>query len=97
MRQVDSLGHRPIGISNDPDKYPEAQVAILNLLPEDEKFEERVELLQDQGTHIVCHVGHVEKELMRRAREAGCDQVVTHSSIVKDLPKILSKAEESIE
>jgi CheY-like chemotaxis protein len=38
---------------------------------------------------VIAYVSHVESELIKRAREAGCDTVLARSAFSADLPQIL--------
>jgi CheY-like chemotaxis protein len=40
---------------------------------------------------LISYVSHVQAELIQKAREAGCDQVLARSAFSKDLPQILNR------
>jgi CheY-like chemotaxis protein len=40
---------------------------------------------------LIGYVSHVQAELIQKAREAGCDQVLARSAFSKDLPQILKR------
>ena len=42
------------------------------------------------GIPTVGFLPHVEKDLARAAREAGCDKIMARSAFTKELPKIVS-------
>ena len=43
-----------------------------------------------KGIRLIGYVSHVQAELIQKAREAGCDQVLTRSAFSKSLPQILA-------
>jgi CheY-like chemotaxis protein len=57
-----------------------------------------VKLIEDLKSHaalkeipLIGYVSHVQAELIQKAREAGCDQVLARSAFSKDLPQILKR------
>ena len=42
------------------------------------------------GVPTVGFLPHVEKDLARAAKEAGCDRIMARSAFTKDLPKVVS-------
>jgi CheY-like chemotaxis protein len=40
---------------------------------------------------LIGYVSHVQAELIQKAREAGCDQVLARSAFSRDLPEILKR------
>ena len=40
---------------------------------------------------LIGYVSHIQSELIQKAREAGCDQVLARSAFSKDLPQILKR------
>lgn len=40
---------------------------------------------------VIAYVSHVESELIKRARESGCDTVLARSAFSADLPQILRR------
>lgn len=42
------------------------------------------------GIPTVGFLSHVEKDLARAAREAGCDRIMARSAFTKDLPQVVS-------
>ena len=44
-----------------------------------------------KGIRLIGYVSHVQAELIRKARAAGCDMVLARSAFSKDLPQILKR------
>jgi CheY-like chemotaxis protein len=45
-----------------------------------------------KGIRLIGYVSHVQSELIRKAREAGCDMVLARSAFSKDLLRIVGPA-----
>lgn len=90
QKSVRACGHEPI-LTSSPGLQPCA-VVILNLGDLGERAAAVTAQFHEQGTVVVAHAGHKEKELHQLGREAGCDILATNSELTWKLEKILEKA-----
>lgn len=86
------LGHDPVVLTEVPHDVPSAEAAIVNLGSETMGVDSLLPLLREQGIWTVGHAGHKETGLMDAGREAGCDLVVTNSTLTFKLDQVLNQA-----
>ncbi len=91
-KTAESLGHEAQILDRMPHALPDAQAAIVNLGSESLGVDALLPLLKEQGVWTVGHAGHKEKSLLDAGREAGCDLVVTNSTLTFKLDQVLAQA-----
>ncbi len=90
QKSVRACGHEPI-LTNQ--QVPQAcDVVILNLGDLGDQAAAVTAQFHEQGSVVVAHAGHKEKELHQLGREAKCDILATNSELTWKLEKILEKA-----
>jgi hypothetical protein len=87
-----ALGHEAAVLTAVPDGLPTADAAIVNLGSESMAVDDLLPLLKQKGIWTVGHAGHKEKGLLDAGREAGCDLVVTNSTLTFKLDQVLNQA-----
>ncbi len=90
LQSIRSLGHEPVLIRPNFTDLPEGEVAILNLGSAAFAPEELVSDLRSRGTYVVGHGGHKEGDILQRGRDAGCDAVVSNSTLTFKLADVLA-------
>ena len=88
-RSLESLGHEAVVLTALPEPLPAAEAAIVNLGSERMPVEAVQAALRGRGVRVIGHAGHKEKGLLDRGREAGCDAVVSNSTLTFRLDKVL--------
>lgn len=89
-KTVRSLGHEAVVLTHVPEVMPNAEVAILNLGNEKLSGPSVIHALHEQGTKIIAHAGHKEKDLLEAGREHGCDLIVSNGSLTFKLDEHLA-------
>jgi hypothetical protein len=87
--EVESVAKLPVDL-------PEGEAAIINLGSSTFDPEGLVPRLKAAGFFVVGHAGHKEKPLLTMGNEAGCDLVVSNSTLTFKMEEILGKAKEAI-
>lgn len=87
-----ALGHEVTVLAAVPDALPVADAAIVNLGSESMGVDSLLPILRQKGIWTVGHAGHKEKGLLDAGREAGCDLVVSNSTLTFKLDHVLSQA-----
>ena len=68
-----------------------AALAIVDLHVDDIDWRAAVALAQERAVPVLAFGRHTEAELLRAAREAGCDRVVPRSTLVAELPELIEQ------
>lgn len=92
LQSLRGLGHEPVLMRQLEDTVPAAEVAIVNLGSASMPVEALLPRLRDAGVYVIGHAGHKENPLLDRGREAGCDAVVSNSTITYKLESVLAEA-----
>ena len=85
--------HEPILLSSakaDLGSFPKAKVAIVNLSMDPSLLSSVIPRLKEQGTYILAHAGHKEKEKLSFGQELGCHQIVTNGTLTYKIDQILT-------
>ena len=53
-------------------------------------WQEAVATAKERGVPVLAFGRHTEAQLLRSAREAGCDRVVPRSTFVEELPRLIA-------
>jgi len=77
-----TLGDPPDALIIDLNHRSGKSLEVLRALKSDERT---------KGLVIIGFVSHVQNELIRAAREAGCDEVLARSAFVRQLPILLQR------
>ena len=91
QNSVRALGHEGIVITT-PDIDLTADCAIINL-GSTTLGVALVPALKQNGTTVIAHAGHKEKDLHSLGADAGCDVLATNSELTHKLPQILESVE----
>lgn len=68
-----------------------AGLVVLDLHVDDVDWRNAVALAQERRTPVLAFGRHTATELLRSAREAGCDRVVPRSTLVAELPQLIEE------
>lgn len=90
-KTIQSLGHSLAIISSKGSQTPKGDLAIVNLAEISFSPFEMIRTLRDAGIPVIAFAGHKEKELWKRAKEAGADRIVSNGEITFKLSNILSE------
>jgi hypothetical protein len=90
-KSLESLGHEVVVVARPQPTYESADIAIINLGSPAWELSKLVPQLQAQGTKIIAHAGHKEKELHDLGKQLGSDVLATNSELTHKLPQILEK------
>ena len=66
-------------------------LAVLDLHVDGVDWREAVELAKGAGVPVLAFGRHTEGQLLRAAREAGCERVVPRSTLVAELPQLIEE------
>ncbi len=91
LQSLRGLGHEPTLLRELSGDVPTAEVAIVNLSSASMPVESLLPSLREAGIYVIGHAGHKENPLLDRGREAGCDAVVSNSTITYKLAEILAQ------
>ncbi|HWP31838.1 MAG TPA: hypothetical protein VNK96_08995 [Fimbriimonadales bacterium] len=89
-KTIRSLGHDVETIRSESPS-PQGDLAIVNLAETSFSPFEMIQTLRDAGIPVIAFAGHKEKELWKRAQEAGADRIVSNGEIAFKLSNILSE------
>ena len=96
VKSVVASGHEAVASTRVglplPDDWSEIPIAILNLGELGDSAKEIVDAFHANGTIVIAHAGHKEKDLHSLGKEAGCDILATNGELTWKLEKILEKA-----
>ena len=67
----------------------ECDLAIVNLGAQAFDALKAVEALKKGGVRTIGHAGHKEKELLEKGKKAGCDEVVSNSTLAHKLASLV--------
>jgi CheY-like chemotaxis protein len=93
--QARALGHEvavadtPAGLQAAVDAAPALVVLDLHVAGLD--WRDAVALAKERGVPVLAFGRHTEAQLLRAAREAGCDRVVPRSQLVEELPQLIQE------
>ena len=90
LQSLRNLGHAPVLLKELPDDLPCAQAAIVNLSSPTIPVEPIIAALKVAGIYVIGHAGHKENPQLDKGREAGCDAVVSNSTITYKLAEVLA-------
>jgi hypothetical protein len=90
LQGIRGLGHEPVLLKAVPEDFQEADAAIVNLSSPTMPVEDILPALRGTGIFIIGHAGHKENPLWEKGREAGCDTVVSNSTITHKLADVLN-------
>lgn len=82
---LEALGHS-VAISTEA---KEADLAIVNLSARAFDPLKAVNELKKMGVQTIGHVGHKEKEIWNKGKEAGCDVVVSNGTLANRLSSVI--------
>ena len=68
---------------------PVPALVVLDLHIGGVDWRQAVARVKEQGVPVLAFGRHTETELLRSAREAGCDRVVPRSTLVEELPQLI--------
>lgn len=93
--QVTALDYE-IAVADTPDAVDEALAAgpalvILDLHIAGIDWRQAVAMAKERDAPVLAFGRHTEAELLRSAREAGCDRVVPRSTLVQELPELVKE------
>lgn len=95
-KSVIASGHEPHVEPKAPAEVPaewrDYEVAIVNLGELGEGARSLVDGFHHNGTIVIAHAGHKEKDLHALGREAGCDILATNGELTWKIEKILERA-----
>lgn len=91
LQSLRGLGHEPTLMKELPDTLPQVDAAIVNLSSASMPVEDLLPALRAAGIYVIGHAGHKENPLLDRGREAGCDAVVSNSTITYKLAEVLAQ------
>ena len=66
-------------------------LVVLDLHASGLDWQRAVALAQERGVPVLAFGRHTEAELLRAARDAGCDRVVPRSVLVEELPRLIDE------
>ncbi len=66
-------------------------LVVLDLHAAGVDWGEAVAQAKERGVPVLAFGRHTEAELLRSAREAGCDRVVPRSTLVEELPQLIQE------
>ena len=93
--QIPALGYE-VAVADAADSVDEAvadgpALVILDLHVTDIDWQHVVTAAKDRGVPILAFGRHTEAQLLRAARQAGCDSVVPRSTLVQELPALVKE------
>lgn len=90
QKSIEALGHECV-IQLKPSGLIEGDVVILNLSEENFDVFEIIKIFRDNGVPVIAHVGHKEKELIKRGYASGADIVSSNGEITFHIEKLLEQ------
>ena len=66
-------------------------LVILDLHVDGVDWQSVVTRAKERGVPVLAFGRHTEAQLLREAREAGCDRVVARSTLVQELPALIEE------
>ena len=66
-----------------------AALAVVDLHVRGCEWQQAISIAKEHGVRVLAFGRHTEAQLLRDARNAGCDRVVARSQLVEELPKLI--------
>lgn len=66
-------------------------LVVLDLHVDGIDWRQAVSMAKERGLPVLAFGRHTEAQLLRSAREAGCDRVVPRSTLVEELPQLIEE------
>lgn len=92
MKSLTALGHKPILAASPVEEMPAAEVAIINLGAAEFDPPALVPRLRSEGSYVIGHAGHKERDLRAMGKAAGCDRIASNSEMTFKLESLLAEA-----
>lgn len=90
VRSIRGLGHDPL--TGDAKNLVAADVAVINLGELAGGGADLIARLHAQGTKVIAHAGHKEKDLLALGKDSGADILASNSQLTFKLPELLERA-----